>query len=408
MTVHVPNEESARRLFVKTEAVRGTAVIPDRRLIAELGITPSNAALVRTEEATGGFDRLVTPRRGNIEYGGNLGAPMTFQNGPQFMRWLLKGGGTPSTSSGGAYTYLKTPSFDVDDIDSFTAYYGVPGLAMYSRGVMLNEGTISMDLDNADGSWQFSGTAVAANQDPLPGGFDGVATGGTTTTIVMTGAGWTVDALIGGYVFLDHGTPNAITRQIVDNTATELTLSAPLTAPVAAGRTFRIAGLFPAGVPVPAGHAIPTETTDVFVDPAGNIGETVVNGRMIMASLTIQNNRYMKTFMGSDRTKNTGRSGRRARVVTGQLRVEFDQWYEYDRWKAMDKLAIRFKSEGDLIASSGIRELAQIDVLNAVLDEETSDTREANLTKTVGFVGYVVDTDPICDTRWINDVATLA
>lgn len=407
MVYHVPNETSARRLYVKTEAERGVAVVPDTQLIADLTITPRGGALRRTEEATGGFDRMATPSRGEPTYGGNLSTILTFETAPQIARWWLVGGADPATSAGGAYTYRQAPSFDVDDIDAFTAYYSVPGLGMHSPGVTIDEGTISMDFDDADGSWKFAGTVIASNQEPIPGGVDGVATAGSTTTIEMTGASWVVDELIGGYVFLYPQTPNAIARQISDNTADTITVSAPFPAAVQAGDQFRIPGQFPAGVSVTPGDAIPTATTDVFVDPVGGMGETLVVGRMIMGSVTVQNNRYSKAFMGSDRGANTRRTGRRGRVVTGQFRVEHDQWYEYDRWKNLDELDIRFQSLGPEI-SPGVRKLAQLDLHNVVLDEPSDQEREANLTRTYGFLGFVDHVDPIIDTTWRNALPQLA
>lgn len=404
---HVPNETSARRLYVKTEAERGVAVVPDTRLIADLTITPQGGALRRTEEATGGFDRYATPSRGEVTYGGNLSTILTFENGPQIARWWLAGGGDPATSASGAYTYRQAPAFDVDDVDAFTAYYSVPGLGMHSAGVTVNEGTISMDFDDADGSWKFAGTVTAANQEPLPGGIDGVATAGTTTSITMTGAGWTIDELVGAYVFLHPETPNAIARQITDNTEDSITVSAPFPTAVQVGNQFRIPGQFPAGVATPSGDAIPTATTDVFVDAAGEMGTTLVVGRMIMGSVTVQNNRYSKAFMGSDRAAATRRTGRRGRVVTGQIRVEHDQWYEYDRWKALDELDIRFQSLGPEI-SPGVRKLAQLDLHNVVFDEPSDQKREANLTRTYGFLGFTDDAAPIIDTTWRNTLPQLA
>lgn len=58
---------------------------------------------------------------------------------------------------------------------------------------------------------------------PTAGG--GAATGGTATTLTKTGAGWTIDALIGRYVTMTSGTNAGKTRKITDNTADTLTFA---------------------------------------------------------------------------------------------------------------------------------------------------------------------------------------
>jgi hypothetical protein len=62
---------------------------------------------------------------------------------------------------------------------------------------------------------------------------EGTATSGTTTTLTMTGAGWTVNQYRDADVIIVGGTGNGQRRRIASNTADTLTLAAAYTAPAA-------------------------------------------------------------------------------------------------------------------------------------------------------------------------------
>lgn len=72
----------------------------------------------------------------------------------------------------------------------------------------------------------------------LTGAMTGTATGGSTTTLTMTGAGWTADALINKKLLILTGTGAGQTLTITDNDAASITF-ATATAP-AAGSTFAV------------------------------------------------------------------------------------------------------------------------------------------------------------------------
>lgn len=68
----------------------------------------------------------------------------------------------------------------------------------------------------------------------------GTATGGSSTTVVNTGAGLTVDAEIGNLIYITGGTgPNQV-RKITDNDATTVTVSPAFTVAPAASSTYKI------------------------------------------------------------------------------------------------------------------------------------------------------------------------
>jgi len=68
----------------------------------------------------------------------------------------------------------------------------------------------------------------------------GTATGGSSTTVVNSGAGFTVDAEIGNLVYITGGTgPNQV-RKITDNDATTLTVSPAFTTAPASSSTYKV------------------------------------------------------------------------------------------------------------------------------------------------------------------------
>lgn len=56
--------------------------------------------------------------------------------------------------------------------------------------------------------------------------YSGTATSGTTTSLDKTGAGWTIDALIGKWVTITAGTNIGVTRKITDNDTDTITFAA--------------------------------------------------------------------------------------------------------------------------------------------------------------------------------------
>ncbi|MDQ3541807.1 MAG: hypothetical protein M3440_14095, partial [Chloroflexota bacterium] len=270
MVRYIPNEVSQVQVVAGFEAERGVAVVPDFRLLGEFSASKSQA-LNRKEETTGGYVRMVTPRKELPSYAGTYGEDLNFETFPQLLRAAIKGGdtGTLVTGSTAVYDYSKSPSKQVDDIETMTVQYGPPGIGLQSRGVTFNEFTVAIDTDDTDGVWKWSGPLYLRSQEDLPGGFDGVSTAGTVTTVTMLGAGWTVNAYAGAYLVMRFGSGVGDVRQIVSNTADTLTVSTAFATAPAAGTVFRIEGQFPAGIAIPDYEAIPSYGTRVFLDPLG-------------------------------------------------------------------------------------------------------------------------------------------
>ena len=403
----IPNEVANQVIYAGTETVPGTAAAATYRWTGTLAVSKSQP-LNRTEETTGGVDRLVTPRRQRATLSGTYAEPLTFESLPMLMQYGLRSGktGVSDGNTTPGYTYDKSPASIEDDIATATLRHNVPGLGFLSTGVRFNEWTIG--ISDTEDTWQFSSNLFLRKHQALTGSFEGVATGGSTTTIVMSTAGWTVDQWEGAYVFLDYGTHVGPIRQVDSNTADTLTLTTALDTAVASGDTFRIEALFPSGIAIPRYEAIPYAGTKLYLDPTGSIGTTQVLGRFISGNVTVQHNLAAKVFAENAADEVSDRTGRGGRFVSGSIRLEFDRRDEMDELENMDELAIRIEQEGSVIDSSaGTHKLARLDINRALWDTASRDTRDNNLTATFGFVAYLDDTDPILNVVAKNTLATL-
>lgn len=407
---HIPNEEALKTVLIGTELIPGTAVVPTARLLGQFSATPGRGAIRRSAESTGGYDRTVATRRAQGEPSGSYAEDLTYESYPTVMRYGVKGGGAGVSDANAVpgYTYAKSPSFAVDDIDTFSAQFGVEGLGWQATGVRWNEFTVTADSTDADDNWKFSATPFMREVVRLPGWADGVATGGSATTVVMTGAGWTVNQWAGAYVYQDYGSHIGEVRQVLSNTADTLTLAAPpLSSAAAAGDRFHIAGLFPV-VPDADYETITLEGTRLFLDRydpvTSSIGTTDVSERLLSFNVTQQLNLARKRrFPGI-----VGRTGRGAREISGTVRFEFDRWDEYRDWEEDTELSIRIEKEGSVIdPATGTRKLARIDVERAVWDAFTGDTDNNNMTMSLSFVGKVPASEPISTFTGVNRLPVL-
>jgi hypothetical protein len=391
MVTSIPNEVSQRRVQAGTETVRGTAVVPTTRWTGDLSISATRP-LLRTEETTGGYDRMLTPRLGNPDVSGTYAQGLTYEDFAILTRYGVKGGGTGVTDGQATpgYTYRRQPTFDVDDLDSATLEYGVPGMVWQSTGVMHDEFTISGDRDDADADWKWSSNLfVRGKDDKAP--TNGTATGGSATTITQTGAAWTVNAFAGTYVRLTGGAGVGQVRKIASNTADTLTLAAPVLSPVAAaGTVFTIEGAFTPAITLPTRESVAFPGTKLYLDAeGGTIGTTQVLGRFISFSVTWTNN-YQKKWFAENVTEASSRTGRGSRMISGQVRMEFDRRTEYEQWEALTGAKMRIEQTGSVInVSPETRKLARIDVPRLRWDAVTEDEREANITATFAFLAYM-------------------
>lgn len=405
--VNIPNETSNQATYAGFETIPGQNVEPTFRLPGTFAASES-ASLSRKEETTGGYDRFVTPQKGPSTFAGNYGEDLTFETLPQMMRAGLRAGSQGvQVGAAAAYQYTKAPMFDRDDIESMTVQYNVPGLGMEARGVRFNEWTISQDTDGADGSWMFSSNLWMRGYDELPGAFEGVASGVTASTLTMIGAAWTPDEHMGAFLFLDFGTHDGQVREIVSNTADTLTVAPDFSPVPAATVPFRIEGQFPVGIPTTAGNEkIDSAGTKIFLDPVGSLGTDPVMDRLISWNVTTALNLSAKRYAEHMRNEFSARVGKGARVISGQVRLEFDRRDEWLQWKRRQKLAIRFEQTGSEL-DTGVSKRARIDLPVVLWDTVSPDTRESNLTATFAFLAYLPADAPIVTVDTINGLAQL-
>jgi hypothetical protein len=180
-------------------------------------------------------------------------------------------------------------------------------------------------------------------------------------------------------------------REIESNTATVLTLTQALPATVAAADTFEILGNFTTGIADRTREMIAGPGTDLYMDATGGtIGTTAITGRFISFSVTYNSGlSTFKRFM-ENTDSFTAKPDLGMRRVTGQLRLEYDRLDEWNLFEAGTARKLRIKQTGSTInVSPATTKEATIDVYNAVFSSFTEDTRNSNITATVGFTGFV-------------------
>ena len=402
MAIHyVPNEVDLKGAMIAPEANAGVFATPTKRLNLDLMVSPGIGALKRSQDATGGYDRSATPRRDFADPSGTIGGAATFQELAIMLRYGVKGGLT-AVSDGNtipAYPYSAAPSFNSDDIDTFSALLGVDGLPWQATGIRLDEFNIGGDATSADNQWTIGGTPFLKEAKRFEG-FEGVSTGLTTTTLTMTGAGWTTNQHQGAYVFLDYGSGNGLVRQIASNTSTVLTFESAIPSPGSTTVPFYISGVFPSLAQTDY-DIIEMEGTKFFLDvynpSSSTIGTTEVSDRALSFNVT-------QTLNLANKRRASGiiaRKGRGAREITGTLRFEYDRWDEYAKWIANRELSLRIEKTGPIInASPQTNHRARIDIERIVFDAWTEDADNNNMTTSLTFLAY--EESPI----WKVDVTT--
>jgi hypothetical protein len=267
---------------------------------------------------------------------------------------------------------------------------GTPDMPWTGAGVIFPEFTISADIDDAEAVWKWSSPVKAVSRD-LKATTTGVATGGTTSTVVKTAAGWTVNQFAGAYVTMTGGTAGNIgqSRLILSNTATELTVATLFPAAVVSSDAFTITGTFTTGIADRTREMIAAPGTDLYIDTT-TIGTTAVTGKFISFSVTYQSGlNSFKRFMENVSTF-TAKPDLGKRRVMGQIRMEFDSTSEYQNFVNATARKIRIEQTGSAInVAPNTFKLARIDIPNAVWSEVTEDERNSNITATFGFRGFV-------------------
>lgn len=388
-----PNSVALRRAYAGTEAIAGAGATPTYRIYADLRLNHTRQ-LADREEYAGTLFADYTPVFGPWEIDGTLEQPLTYEDLGIFPRYSLAGGGS-GVSDGNTtpgYLYTRRPDPDSLNIDSMALEGGVPNMPWTAAGLIFPEFTISGDIDDSEAAWKWSSLVKAVSKD-YKAVVTGAATGGTTTTVVKTGAGWTVDAFIGGYVRMTGGTAGNIgqVREIIDNDATSLTVAGAFPSAVANTDTFEISGIFTAGIADRTREIIAAPGTKLYLDPAsGTIGTTLVSGRFISFSATYQSGlttfkRFMENVDGFTAKPDLGK-----RRVMGQVRLEFDRLSEWNDFKNAVGQNIRIRQTGSVIDSgAGTTKSATIDIYNAIWSGFTEDERNSNITVTLPFTGFV-------------------
>lgn len=386
----LPNERQLVRNYWGTEASLGVFVPPTFKLYGDLRLTKTRPLADRNEFAGTRF-KDYTYVRGPNSVAGTYAQALSYEDLPILCRYGLVGGsnGVDDANTVHGYTYTQFPTPTKPDIDFASVETMFPGLPMTATGLFHNEFTVSGDIDDAEAAWKWASNVMALSND-LKAATVGVATGGSTTTVILTTAGWTVNAFQGGYVRMTSGTAANIDQfaEIASNTATTLTLTAALPAAVTAGDGFEISGMFTPAIADRTRETIDVPGTQIYMDTSAALGTTLVNGRFISFSVTWANNAFGKRFM--ENTTGFSRYGFGAHVVTGQIRLEFDHRAEWDAWNANTYTKLRIKKDGTTIDPTAVtRKTVNIDLPNIQYDAETFDDREQNVTVTCTFRAYV-------------------
>jgi hypothetical protein len=388
-----PNSQALKRGYFGTEAFAGTAVTPTYRVYGDLALTATRQ-LAERQEFAGTLFPDYTPVFGPWAIDGTLMQPLTYEDLAILPRYSLSGGGTGTSDaeSTPGYTYTRRPDADSLNIDSATIEGGTPGMAWRAAGAIFPEFTISADIDDSEAVWKWNSPIKAVSRDYVAS-VTGAATAGTSTTVTKAAAGWTIDAYAGSYVRMLTGTAGNIgqVREISTNSATVLTVSQAFPAAVAAADTFEILGNFTTGIADRTREMIAGPGTDLYLDATGGtIGTTAITGRFISFSVTYNSGlSTFKRFM-ENTDSFTAKPDLGMRRVTGQLRLEYDRLDEWNLFEAGTARKLRIKQTGSTInVSPATTKEATIDVYNAVFSSFTEDTRNSNITATVGFTGFV-------------------
>lgn len=388
-SIFLPNENQLRIIQAKTETpgARGTAVVPTYKLYGDLQLEKKRPLVARSD-FTGGFSPRQDPVYGPIEVAGTYAQPLYYEDLSILARYLVKGQVAGVTDGNGTpgYTYTYEPSRAIDDIDSFTAEHGFPGMPFQSTLCMFSQATISCDMDDSEAIWKWSSNVFAKSKD-LKAATLFTATSATSTTITLTAAGWTVNAFAEAYVEITGGVGVGQVRRIVSNTATVLTVSPAFVTTPDATSVCRISGVFTTGIGDRTREEIAGPGTDVYCDDSSP-GVTNINDRVVSWSVTWNNGIYGKRMM-DDEAGFSDKLGRGDRIVTGVLVMEFDTRTEYDNWEAKTRRYLRFEKIGSAInVGPNTFKNARIDVTRVFWDSPTMSLRQNNILVSMPFWAY--------------------
>lgn len=387
----LPNDDALRRIQAGFEAVRGVAVTPDFKLYGNLNLT-EDRQLVEVPEYDGSYDGDVDPVFSPYTYGGTYAQNLTYEDFPVLMELGVAGGksGVSDSETPAGYLWTHEPSRFVDDLASLTVENGFPGMVKKAEQLMVNDFTISIDADNNEATWQYSAN-LWLRTNALLATTAVTATGGSTSTFVDSGASWTVNQFAGSFLFVTSGANDGEVIGIASNTATTLTLVGVLPTAIASAVTGVVTAPFTPSISDRTRERIAAPGTKVFCDAVGGtIGTTEIEHGLISFSITHNNNLSAKRFMNDVDTMSR-KVGRGKRVVTGQLRLEFDTRTQYDQFRAEAPQMLRVQQEGSVINAHGTlpNKLARIDLHRVVWGSPSESLRGTNVTATFPFRAYL-------------------
>lgn len=405
------NSVALERGYAGTQAQAGVAVAPTFRTYGKWQLN-AKRTLTDREEFAGTLFGDYNPVFGPWDVDGTYEQPLTYEDLAILPRYGMAGGDSPVSDSETTpgYTRTRRPAPSRIDMDAMTLESGVPGLPFKADTLIFPEFTISADVDDSEGAWKWSSQVRARAHDPIPG-FSDTATGGSTTTIVKSAAGWVTNAYQGGFVKMTGGTAGNIgqVREILSNNATTLTLAGAMPASVVSTDTFDVSGMFTAGITDRSREIIVAPGTDLFLDTVSAIGTTQQINRFISFSLTNQSGitgfkRFMENVESFSARPDQGK-----KRVMGQVRLEFDSFREYNNFRNKTPEHIRIAQDGSVIDSgANTNKRAQIDVFLGYWSDVTPDARQNNLTRTWAFRGFVDPTEGVpWELQVKNKLATL-
>lgn len=392
----IQNETLLRKVQIGKETTIGTAVTPTAKMGGVLNVT-QDRPLVDKPARDGTYGVARNPKFGNRTFGGTYEDELSFEDWAILLQYgvAVAPAGVSDGQTTPRYLYDYKPGQGL--ISSFSAEEGVDGLLKKSAGLQFNDFTISMDIDDSDGNWKFSGNLLPVSHSlTLPVVAATNATGGSVSTVVKTGAAWTINAYQGGYVKMLTGTTGNIgeIRQIASNDATTLTLATPFPSAVANADTFEIFPLFTSlsGRDV---DYIQNEGTQIIIGSnvaALATASNEIKDKLIKFSVTYDNQFVLKKFANNVGVYSAKR-GRKKRMISGVFTMEFDDPGQKRIWEQTNPpgQALRFQQilGPQVNASPATYKTATITVPKFYYDKiDDSGDRNGNMTADYQWKAY--------------------
>jgi hypothetical protein len=396
MRSDIQNETFLRKVQIGKETTIGTAVTPTAKLGGVLNVT-QNRPLVDKAARDGTFGVARNPKFGVRTFGGTYEDELSFEDAAILFQYGVCVAPTATDDGNTVHGYSRDYRPTNALFSSFSAEEGVDGLLHKSAGLQFNDFTVSMDIDDADGNWKFSGNLMVVSDSVTLPVFNGTATAGTTTTVTQTAAGWTIDAFLGAYVRMNSGTAANIgeIRQITTNSATVLTLASALPAAVVASDTYEILPLFTALTARDVNY-IQSEGTQLFIGTNVAALATASNeivDKLVKFSVTINNNLSYKKF-ANNIGRYSSKRGRQKRQITGVFTMEFDDSTHKRQWELANPpgQALKFQQLNGPAINVSPNTFNQVTITIPKFYWDTVDStgdRNGNMTADYSFKTYV-------------------